>query len=467
MHENEPKLDRSDSTFKVHPYLRLLNRRIDGSTSCVLFWTILIVGFASRMALVAVLQPYARLERFEMELAAISLARTGVLGNTYAIPTGPSAHIAPVYATLLALIFTVFGTGIQGELAKVTVSTLLSVVPYALFPKLAETLGLGKRLGFWSGFIASLIPLKPGSDLLGDWEAPAAAALLVFCLIQVAKVWRGGRMSTPEGVRHGLSWGIALLTAPAFLTIYVATLLAGALLSSRNGIAGYLRFAGVQTFCVGCMLAPWIIRNYLALGSPVVTRSNMGLELRLSNNDFASPNEMVNFRAGLYHRYHPLQNAEEARKLRDLGEMEFNRQATNAALSWMRAHPAEFLELSLKRALLFWFPKSDPIRSLIFSFLSVASFAGVILLFRRDAVAALVLALPLLIQPLPHYLVHVNVRHKYPIDWIGVIGVAIVLQWALRLAARNDLRDRPGSQVVPGKRRASTARWSATARNSR
>jgi hypothetical protein len=76
---------------------------------------------------------------------------------------------------------------------------------------------------------------------------------------------------------------------------------------------------------------------------------------------------------------------------------------------------------------LFWFPESDPIRSFLFGFLSITSFAGVVVLLNRDLAAGLALSVPLVIQPLPHYLVHVNVRHKYPIDWIGVIGLAIVV----------------------------------------
>jgi hypothetical protein len=328
---------------------------------------------------------------------------------------------------LLAAIFSVFGSGLQGEVVKVCTAAVISVTQYAFFPRLASSLGLSLRLGFWSGLLAALLPLKPGSDLRGDWEAPAAGALLVLSMAGVAETWKRRNLRVPRAVRQGACWGVALLVAPAFLGIYVATLVAGLVLLRPPTRRDYLRFTAVQTACAFCLLLPWIIWTSIQLGSPIVTRSNTGLELRLSNNDFAGPNEMDNFRAGLYHRYHPLQNIAEAEKVRDLGEIEYNRRAKAEAMSWIRDNPARFLELSLGRAKLFWFPKSDVYRSVLFSFLSLTSLAGALLLLKRDTRAGLVLLIPLLIQPLPHYFVHVNVRHKYPIDWIGPIGLAIVV----------------------------------------
>ena len=48
---------------------------------------------------------YRDLERFELERISLSLATTGVFGNPYAVPTGPSAHVSPGYALILAGIF--------------------------------------------------------------------------------------------------------------------------------------------------------------------------------------------------------------------------------------------------------------------------------------------------------------------------------------------------------------------------
>ncbi len=92
--------------------------------------------------------------------------------------------------------------------------------------------------------------------------------------------------------------------------------------------------------------------------------------------------------------------------------------------------------LSLQRAQMFWLPVQSGIRGWLFSFFSIVAFAASILLLRRRFAAGLGLLLPLLLLPLPHYLVHVNLRHKYPIDWISIIGLGVFAHylWTRRSA---------------------------------
>jgi hypothetical protein len=380
---------------------------------------ILAAGLVARLPVAFFLGLHNDLQRFEMELSAISLAQTGTLGNVYAIPTGPSAHIAPGYAAVLAVIFFLFGTGTTADIVKVIVCTAFSVATYALFPRLTHVLGYGKRLGFWFGLGAALLPTKPLVDLLGDWEAP-----LVLCTIGIVQVWRSGRLTTSAAIRQGIIWGCTLLISPAFLTLFGAFVIAGFALRSERRM--YFRFAAVQVAVVASFLAPWAVRNYIQLGSPVVMRSNTGLELYISNNDDAGPDEKANSSAGIYERYHPYKSIREAERVKALGEVTYNATLRNIAFEWIRHNPERFVTLCIQRARLYWFPAIRSSRVLVFCTLSVASFAGVMLLLRRDLRAGAALLLPILILPLPHYLVHVNVRHKYPTDWIGVVGAALV-----------------------------------------
>jgi hypothetical protein len=389
-------------------------------------WVILAAGVMVRALFILTLQPYANRDRFEMERAAISLAETGVLGNSYAIPTGPTAHVAPLYAWLLAIIFSLFGTGIEGEIVKNCVSTLLSVVPYALMPRLAESLGVKRSIGFWAGLSGAIVPFKPGVDLSGDWEAPLASTLLVLCSVGLADVWRRRTISTSNALRQGIVWGLGLLTVPVFLPLFLTAIATGFLLMS-GARASYLRFAALQVVTAGVLLAPWVIRNYAQLGHPVVTRTNPGLELRISNNDLADANEKINLRHGLYERYHPLQNKAEAEKVRELGEVEYNRRAFAEAKDWIRSRPGRFLELTMGRIKLFWFPEVDTPRSVLLGGLSVGALGGAFLLLRQNLASGLVLLLPLMVYPLPHYLVHSMIRHRSPIDWIGVFGSVLLL----------------------------------------
>ena len=64
------------------------------------------IGVCARLALLTVLRYAPEIEIAEMEQLAMNLAESGTLGNPYKVPTGPSAHHAPVYPALLAVIFT-------------------------------------------------------------------------------------------------------------------------------------------------------------------------------------------------------------------------------------------------------------------------------------------------------------------------------------------------------------------------
>src|SRR6476469_583693 len=83
---------------------------------------IFLVGVLVRLAFIAVAHPYKDLSRYELERTAISLSRTGIFGNPYAIPTGPTAHVSPGYTIILAGIFHAFGEGKTGEIVKEIVS---------------------------------------------------------------------------------------------------------------------------------------------------------------------------------------------------------------------------------------------------------------------------------------------------------------------------------------------------------
>jgi hypothetical protein len=202
-------------------------------------------------------------------------------------------------------------------------------------------------------------------------------------------------------------------------------------------------------------LAPWAIRNYFALGSPIATRSNLGIELKVSNNDQAGPDEHNNSKHGVYNRYHPLQNASEARKVRAVGEVAYNKHELADAVAWIRTHPRRFAQLTVERTLLYWFYIGGPDSVLErtkysgLAFLHLLGLIGILVLFRSNPVTATVLGVVLLIEPLPHYLVHVGPRHSYDIDWILTMSMfALVAGWVNRSLRSADHRPERALQVA-------------------
>ncbi|MBV8865516.1 MAG: hypothetical protein JO210_08995, partial [Acidobacteriaceae bacterium] len=209
--------------------------------------------------------------------------------------------------------------------------------------------------------------------------------------------------------------------------IFAVFLLAGLYFCRRSGIRRYLVFAGIEVIIVAMCLAPWVIRNYHSLGAPVITRTNPGLELRVSNNDEASPDQRINAIKTDFDHFHPLFSMREALRVRTLGEVAYNRWAGAQAREWIRSHPKGFLELCLGRARCYWL-YNDPtsrVKTLVLAATVLLGFVGLIITWKRDRIVGSALALILLLYPLPNYLVHVGLRQEYALHWLMTLLAAV------------------------------------------
>jgi hypothetical protein len=392
---------------------------------------IFLLAFLVRLAFVVLFHPYRDLTRYELERTALSLVHTGVYGNPYAIPTGPTAHVSPGYTLVLAGLFRIFGTGIPAEIVKELLACGVSSLVCALLPMVARKLTIDVRAGILAGFVSALYPARPLIQIDGDWEAPYIALALMLVAVLAAQLWKRGAPTKRDALIHGVAWGVSLLFVAALLPLFMVFVIASLYFCRRAGVRRCLMFAGLEVLAVALFLAPWVIRNTYALASPILTRSNFGLELRVSNNDSASPNQQINLINGVSDKYHPYLNKSEALKVRELGEVEYNKQATDEAKHWIQTHPGHFLELCLGRFRCFWL-YSDPTSHLKTLFLNgtvLLGFAGLVFVFRTEPLTGIVLSLILLIYPLPNYLVHVGLRQEYPIEWLmTLLGAALIFR---------------------------------------
>lgn len=392
------------------------------------FWLIFAIAFLVRAVLVIGLRRYQDLSRYELERTAISLATTGVYGNPYALPTGPTAHVSPGYTLILAAVFRLFGTGTFAEIVKEMLSCAVTAFQCALLPSLTRVFSLDWRVGLLAGLLSAVVPAKLLVQTEGDWEAPYTALALMLLAGLTVSLWKRRDVTIHNALFHGAAWGISLLFVSALLPMVALFLIVG-LFYFRSNWTPYLRFASVECLVAFLCLLPWGIRNAYALGSPIFTRSNFGLELRVSNNDLASPSEHINALNGVYDIYHPLQNRAEALKVREMGEVAYNRNAMNQARQWIRSHPRRFVELTLGRARWFWLynDKEHVFKTVFLSTAVILGFAGLFVVFRSQPVTGVVLSLILLEYPLPNYLVHVGLRQKYPVDWIMTLLTCVFL----------------------------------------
>ena len=416
-----------NTLYQFWQNLKLLNR---WQTGILLFF----LAFVVRLTLIVAFHPYRDLARYELERTAISLATTGVFGNPYAIPTGPTAHVSPGYTIILAALFRLLSTGIPAEIVKELLASAVTALQCALLPAVAENLSLDRRAGILVGLFCALIPLKPLVQIDGDWETPYTALFIMATLVLAVQTWKGCKLTISFAVLNGIVWGLALLFASVLLPIFAFFLLAGAYFCRNAGYKRYLAFAAVQISLVALCLLPWVIRNNHTLGAPIATRSNFGLELRVSNNNEATPDQRVNYLLGVYNLYHPLQNEKEALKVKQLGEVAYNQDAAKVAKNWISTHIRQFVYLCIGRIRCFWlYPDPSLIKALFGDLTAILGLTGFFAILRKNLISGVAIGIVLLLYPAPNYLIHVGARQRYPIDWLlTTLSVVPLIQiWKL------------------------------------
>lgn len=390
-----------------------------------------------RLTIAVVQHAWIHGARAEMEREAISLAHTGVLGNPYAVPTGPSAHVNPGYTVVMALIFYLFGTSALGESVKVGLTCLVVSVQYALMPQLGKALRLPTPIAFGAGLFGALVPLSPYVETRGDFENHVNALLLLLLILWTERLSRI-LWTRKEALALGTFSGISVLTSSILLPLNAIAILYVAYRQTRIS-GGRPGTAGLSVVMAFVCVMPWAIRNEHELGAPIYTRSNFGLEFFLANNDSASPLMLKN--GPLYRCCHPMQNAREAEKVRQLGEVEYNRRLLARAEAWIRAHPERFAELVVERIWYTWMPYTpERIREVLMRLLTLLSFVGLFVIARFRIQSALLLAVPLLVYPLPLYLVQVHLRYRYPIEFILLLTASTAAYAAVTRLGTNQVR---------------------------
>lgn len=126
---------------------------------------------------------------------------------------------------------------------------------------------------------------------------------------------------------------------------------------------------------------------------------------------------------------HPRVDLGEARKVQNLGEIEYMRRAQHDAVAWIVIHSAEFLWLILQRIANVWVePIHRPLGIPAVLGLTILALLGLWRSFLALSIpqrAALVI--PLAGYPLTYYFVAYMPRYRMPIDWILLIlaGAAV------------------------------------------
>jgi len=377
---------------------------------------------------------------WELPAIAVSLAERGEFADAYAVPTGPTAHLPPIPPAILGLSYKLFGLTLLGGYVGWLVNAAVYSALWASLPWFAGWLGLGGGSGVIAGVVGGLIPHWPGH---GGGLAATALALLMFWFL---RRWRPEGEPTRGGsLALGVAAGVAFHIQPALLPIVLGWMAFE--LWWRKGTRMWVRTSLVAGGMVLACL-PWGWRNYRALDGVFFIRSNFGLELRMGNHEgVAAAFDIMDRRGEEY--VHPRALEREARKVREMGEVPYMREARGEALEWIRANPVAFGKLTATRFLLWWLgPLYDPQRAGPYLVLTFLALLGVWLTVPTlSATERAALLIPFLAFPLVYYVVAYMPSYREPIDWIFLVlaGAAV-----MRLVEGDSIRSEALHGVGPG-----------------
>ena len=350
----------------------------------------------------------------EIISTALSLNAHQGFSSPFFTPSGPTAFLTPGYPLLMAFFFRLLGTGAAAAIVLVGFQILLSVLSVCLLMSIAR-LHFGARTSYVAGWICALaLPMVMAPMRLWDTSLSALMLLGMFVLAPS----RAFQFDAKAWWAAGAACGVAGLVNPALLPTLFLIWAWSVWQSKRVPWAGMLAFALV--------FSCWPVRNLVMLHAPIPLRSNFGYELWMGNHaggdgDFV---EAID----------PMANLSERAKFVSEGELAFMREKSDLAKSYIRAHPAEFVRLTVHRIGRFWMGTANgdaPFNAP----LVLLALPGLVLLGKRRRLLVL-FAIPLLIFPLPYYVTHPDVRFQYVIDPVLAILAAVALDAALiRLTA--------------------------------
>lgn len=273
------------------------------------------------------------------EHAYISMALSLVKGNGIVDSMGNHAMYNVGYPLfIVAPVFAIFGEDFLAvRICNLVLGGIAIVLCYAVANE-ARAGRVGRLLAaaIWALYLPASVY---GVYLLKENLMIPLMLGVMWCALRLAK-----EPSSNVAMGCGALLGFLALTANAALslacTVMVALILSPASVRQRMTLS-------ILTLAVAVAVsAPWMVRNMQVIGAPVLN-SNGGFNLYLGNNPAAT---------GMFVSIADTPRGPTWEALRKLGEIRAAETLKMEAIAWIRAHPAEFLTLALKKAAYFWKP---------------------------------------------------------------------------------------------------------------
>jgi hypothetical protein len=311
---------------------------------------------------------------------------------------------------------------------------LVSSLEYGVVVLLSLEIGVLFEAAVLAGLLGAFLPLHYWLETKGSWDSALVGLGLALITYFLLTHIRDRVTSTRRVLLLGLSWGIlTLVSACASVVVFGYVLIYVAQDDDRRRA---LKHALLACAVFSVVLAPWVIRNAISLGGFVPLRSNLGLELNISNHDGASASFDGNNATGYTMKRHPFYNPELRERIRKMGELEFGREQTLEAKAWIWSHPLRFVTLCAQRMSYFWFPKMRRWwQTGLGLFVRSLAFIGIVLLWRDNSLLGSIFAWLWISFSAIYYLVQVDAaRYEYPLWWSQVLLTTYALSIAWKFA---------------------------------
>ncbi len=180
---------------------------------------------------------------------------------------------------------------------------------------------------------ASLYPLCAITALTVYPQTLTAFLVLLF----VWMLTKEKQICTRTSLSAGIIMGISILVSPILLLVFFGSLCCLPFFSRLN-----FRQIMIAMITACCVVAPWIGRNWIVMGTPSISTS-VGINLIYSYSDNASPDLGTSADVEKY-----------TDAVRDMGEVEKDRALRNLAIAWIRDNPTLAIKFYIQKILRFF-----------------------------------------------------------------------------------------------------------------